>query len=98
RVPATTVSTIQAALGPGWELVEVAVPTASDSPGAPEAVAAVCGAEIYLGHVVRAGVVEAGLDSLRWAHTVTAGVARSEERRVGKECRLLCRSRWSPYH
>ena len=24
--------------------------------------------------------------------------ARSEERRVGKECRLLCRSRWSPYH
>jgi uncharacterized protein (DUF1015 family) len=26
-----------------------------------------------------------------------AGV-RSEERRVGKECRRLCRSRWSPYH
>jgi serine/threonine protein kinase len=25
-------------------------------------------------------------------------VARSEERRVGKECRRLCRSRWSPYH
>ena len=23
---------------------------------------------------------------------------RSEERRVGKECRALCRSRWSPYH
>ena len=23
---------------------------------------------------------------------------RSEERRVGKECRPLCRSRWSPYH
>ena len=22
----------------------------------------------------------------------------SEERRVGKECRALCRSRWSPYH
>ena len=28
---------------------------------------------------------------------VTLG-PRSEERRVGKECRLLCRSRWSPYH
>ena len=29
----------------------------------------------------------------------SAGVAvRSEERRVGKECALLCRSRWSPYH
>ena len=24
--------------------------------------------------------------------------ARSEERRVGKECCALCRSRWSPYH
>ena len=25
-------------------------------------------------------------------------VVRSEERRVGKECLRLCRSRWSPYH
>ena len=24
--------------------------------------------------------------------------ARSEERRVGKECHVVCRSRWSPYH
>src|SRR5881296_3657722 len=24
--------------------------------------------------------------------------ARSEERRVGKECTATCRSRWSPYH
>ena len=24
--------------------------------------------------------------------------SRSEERRVGKECGVLCRSRWSPYH
>ena len=30
-----------------------------------------------------------------WA---AAGCARSEERRVGKECVFLCRSRWSPYH
>ena len=27
-----------------------------------------------------------------------ANLARSEERRVGKECRIGCRSRWSPYH
>ena len=27
-----------------------------------------------------------------------AEVNRSEERRVGKECRIRCRSRWSPYH
>ena len=25
-------------------------------------------------------------------------VGRSEERRVGKECSAVCRSRWSPYH
>ena len=25
-------------------------------------------------------------------------MGRSEERRVGKECLRLCRSRWSPYH
>ena len=32
---------------------------------------------------------------------ITDGVKeglRSEERRVGKECLRLCRSRWSPYH
>ena len=25
-------------------------------------------------------------------------IQRSEERRVGKECLSVCRSRWSPYH
>jgi len=29
-----------------------------------------------------------------WATAMTGVIARSEERRVGKECR----SRWSPYH
>ena len=28
----------------------------------------------------------------------TGVIVRSEERRVGKECLRLCRSRWSPYH
>ena len=27
-----------------------------------------------------------------------SSAVRSEERRVGKECTVLCRSRWSPYH
>jgi glucose-1-phosphate adenylyltransferase len=31
-------------------------------------------------------------------HLSRAWRMRSEERRVGKECRRLCRSRWSPYH
>ena len=30
-------------------------------------------------------------------HTIITS-NRSEERRVGKECLRLCRSRWSPYH
>ena len=29
---------------------------------------------------------------------VSADWDRSEERRVGKECPTMCRSRWSPYH
>src|SRR3546814_18662135 len=35
-----------------------------------------------------------GRRNLRWS----GRVARSEERRVGKECVSTCRSRWSPYH
>ena len=35
---------------------------------------------------------------LTWLLQRTDGVARSEERRVGKECEVPCRSRWSPYH
>ena len=30
--------------------------------------------------------------------TMPAYLCRSEERRVGKECHVVCRSRWSPYH
>ena len=32
------------------------------------------------------------------AYATRADFERSEERRVGKECLRLCRSRWSPYH
>src|SRR3546814_6039271 len=32
----------------------------------------------------------------RDGETVSTGVGRSEERRVGKECVSTCRSRWSP--
>ena len=38
--------------------------------------------------VVRWGKIE-GLERIE---------ERSEERRVGKECRTVCRSRWAPYH
>ena len=37
-------------------------------------------------------------EPLAAAFSGTSFVERSEERRVGKECATLCRSRWSPYH
>src|SRR3546814_19999807 len=61
--------------------------------------------------VVRAGVYSTGTDRtnsplrvlLRSLSHLTSRLfhpsrARSEERRVGKECVSTCRSRWSPYH
>ena len=33
-----------------------------------------------------------------WSPDGSVLVRRSEERRVGKECMVQCRSRWSPYH
>ena len=39
------------------------------------------------------------LDAVQYIESlVTVFPSRSEERRVGKECLRLCRSRWSPYH
>ena len=46
-------------------------------------------------HVRLSGTVVVGSIS----NDISAGtVVRSEERRVGKECFVPCRSRWSPYH
>ena len=38
------------------------------------------------------------LDLKLMNHMIVIADERSEERRVGKECRTKCRSRWSPYH
>ena len=35
---------------------------------------------------------------LSYVADVVSAMGRSEERRVGKECASMCRSRWSPYH
>ena len=35
---------------------------------------------------------------IMWMNNTRYDGARSEERRVGKECAITCRSRWSPYH
>ena len=43
--------------------------------------------------------IEALLGKLSAVPEASRGaLERSEERRVGKECELKCRSRWSPYH
>ena len=34
----------------------------------------------------------------KWSSEDKFLIVRSEERRVGKECRIGCISRWSPYH
>ena len=46
------------------------------------------------------GLVLGGLLAIAVSYVDPASVPgrRSEERRVGKECERLCRSRWSPYH
>jgi CRP-like cAMP-binding protein len=38
------------------------------------------------------------IDTIKKLELTRRRLTRSEERRVGKECRRLCRSRWSPYH
>src|SRR3546814_12370903 len=45
----------------------------------------------------QAGGIEFGLDR-RFVDRVRADIARSEERRVGKECVSTCRYGWSPYN
>ena len=57
----------------------------------------VAGARVALldrdGPAVKATAAELGERAIAFEADV-----RSEERRVGKECAITCRSRWSPYH
>src|SRR3546814_2154927 len=49
----------------------------------------------------RPSLLVSGFTTLSVLGVAICGVppeARSEERRVGKECVSQCRSRWSPYH
>ena len=49
-----------------------------------------------IGEIVHYNVLE-GLTKINMDGSIVP-LLRSEERRVGKECSELCRSRWSPYH
>jgi phosphoglycerate dehydrogenase-like enzyme len=80
RIPKTSVLQIKNAAGAGWDVMEVKAPAVSDGDGgsgSPEAIAAAQGAEIYLGFGVPSGVAAAAKETLRWAHTATAGVGSS---------------------
>ena len=65
--------------------------------------------EKYAEPITDEGVPFVGYRKVPWlarTHAVTVmpstaalrTLRRSEERRVGKECSVTCRSRWSPYH
>ena len=48
--------------------------------------------------LAQAGRAQPAIESIAKPSPDETRVKRSEERRVGKECVLSCRSRWSPYH
>ena len=50
------------------------------------------------GKTASMAVIQVGADPASSVYVRNKKNARSEERRVGKECLRLCRSRWSPYH
>jgi phosphoglycerate dehydrogenase-like enzyme len=71
------VEEIRAALPDGWECVEVtafADGTGDGRAAGPEVLRAVPGAEVYLGWGVPREVFVAAGDTLRWAHSASAGV------------------------
>ena len=67
----------------------------AEKPSVAMALASVLGARTR-----KDGYVEGNGYIVSWCvgHLVGLCDARSEERRVGKECSEPCRSRWSPYH
>ena len=90
RVTPEVVAAVRGAVG-DWDVVEIAAPINSDGDGgggSPEAVAAARGAEIYLGFGLPPGVIDAGRESLRWAHTCTAGVGAILDRLRGTKITL----------
>ena len=50
----------------------------------------------YLKTALQANLAE--IENTKVVENFIDEAIRSEERRVGKECQGLCRSRWSPYH
>src|SRR3546814_4488984 len=64
----------------------------------------VCSSDLTLQALIHSGPILGIGSDMSAIHPGSANIptglskARSEERRVGKECVSTCRSRWSPYH
>src|SRR5213596_4049958 len=56
----------------------------------------VCSSDLHRSRREQAAIERHEMRRERHAHAA-AGQGRSEERRVGKECTVLCRSQWSAY-
>ena len=54
--------------------------------------------ELPIADMVKFGWIQPSSQKVRTVAACLQFFGRSEERRVGKECERLCRSRWSPYH
>lgn len=83
-IPDRAVEEIRAALPPAWEVVVVGAAADGQGDGggpSPEALAAVRGAEVYLGYGIPRPLLEAATappeGRLRWAHSGAAGVGGS---------------------
>ncbi len=80
RVPPWAAERITAAAPNGWDVVHIASPSKSIGSGSNmasvETLAAIAGAEAYLGYGVPAGLLQAA-PQLRWVHSAAAGVGAS---------------------
>ena len=64
----------------------------------PEAIAKACEGVDVVYHQAALRSVAKSVDEPLVTEECNVMGRRSEERRVGKECIAVCRSRWSPYH
>ena len=67
RIPPASLQAVRAALGAGWEVVEVDSTAANTGRNA----------EIYFGYGIPPGLIEAARPTLRWVHSGMAGVGAS---------------------
>ena len=73
-------------------------PIAKGTPVEVDGLAVTALEDIPQGHKMAVKPIKNGENVIKYGFPIGHATARSEERRVGKECASKCRSRWSPYH